>query len=432
MKPHLKGSQSSYKKKKESSWMYLVPPLTVLLGFLAVFGYNTFTVDTLSGKENKESNLWRIDYWKTPIPFQGKAPETYHPLAQNIRAKDCSKCHLDKFKEWSSSLHSHTMGAGVVGQYPHFSATQVAQCDGCHAPMSEQWPQVKLEGKWVSNLKMDESLRKEGITCAACHLRKHQRNGPPSKPGKESLSQALHGDANKTPFFETSEFCRGCHQHEANTLKIGGKTIENTYMEWLDSPAFEEGKTCQSCHMPDRKHLWKGIHDRQMTLDGVSIKHTVSMESPVVGQPFKATLTIANTGVGHMFPTYTTPAVFLKAVFLDVSGKVIPKFYEEKIIQRRLNTSKGSWQEYFDTRLAPNESVTLDFKKTVPPSAVEFKLWIWVQPDHFYEGFYKTMLRNNSNHKGKELLEQALQNAKKRQYSLFSQTWQVAPASVSL
>ncbi|MGK5092111.1 hypothetical protein WDW89_08900 [Deltaproteobacteria bacterium TL4] len=423
----------SWKKRSRSSkegswdWIYLVASAGAFLGGLFVIVYVAFATEAISGKENIQANLWRTDYWKAPVPVQGPIPQTLHPLAQKLKAKDCGNCHLDRYQEWSQSLHRHSMGPGVAGQYPEYPAQQIAGCNVCHAPMSEQWSELKVEGQWAKNQDFDPSLEQEGVTCSACHLRKHQRNGPPLREGREALSQALHGEPQRTPFFEASEFCRGCHQHEAQTLKIGGNTIENTYGEWLQSPAYTQGKTCQSCHMPDRKHLWKGIHDKAMTASGVQIDYKINTEFPKTGDSFAATLTLTNTGTGHYFPTYTTPAVFLKATFLNVDGKAIPKYFEEKVIQRSLNMSTQPWTEYFDTRLAPGESVTLEFERTIPQEATRFKLWIWVIPDHFYEGFYRNILQKNPNHQGIAQLKQALDDAVHRQYALFAKTLTITP-----
>ena len=418
------GTQKKKKKSfKDSGWIYAAAPLLILVGGILTIGYITFKADALSRKENKPANQWAVAHWQTPIPPQGQPNAQHHLLAQGLHAQDCKSCHVRQYKEWAASLHSQATGPGVAGQYTHFNASGQAECNGCHAPMMEQWQRVRNEAKqWVANPLFRQSLFAEGITCTACHLRQHRRHGPPLEPGKESLSQALHGEPVRTAFFQSSEFCKGCHQHHANTLKLGGKTIENTYNEWLQSPAYEKGQTCQSCHMPDGKHLWKGIHDKEMTASGVTITESFSTPTPKVGESFQATLTLKNTASGHYFPTYTTPAVFLKAAFLDESGAAIPAFYEEKIIQRRLDMTTRPWTEAFDTRLAPQDSITLTFERKVPPNAKKFMLWVWVEPDHFYEGFYRTLLGNQPNHQGRAMLEKALQTTLNRQYSLFSKT----------
>lgn len=417
-------SSRNNKKKTESSWPYLVAPIIILIAGLGFIGYYTQYSDTLVAKENKEANLWAVNHWQTPIPLQGEAPENYQLLTKGLQATDCRNCHIDKYEEWSQSLHAEAMGPGVVGQYPHFGGAEKASCNRCHAPMTEQWEEIQNDSKqWVKNAAFQKPLHDEALTCAACHLRNHQRIGPPLRPGKESLSQALHGEPLRTDFFESSEFCKRCHQHsETESAKIGGKVVQNTFIEWLESPAYDEGKSCQSCHMPDRKHLWKGIHDKGMTASGVTITHSMSTKTPKVGDDFEATLTLTNTGTGHYFPTYTTPAVFLKASFLDESGSAVPNYYAEQIIQRRLNMSRQPWTETFDTRVAPNDSITLNFEKEIPPQAKSFMLWVWVEPDHFYEGFYRSTLRNSPNHKGRSQLEEALQTTLDRQYSLFSVT----------
>ncbi|MBF0351120.1 MAG: hypothetical protein HQM11_08805 [SAR324 cluster bacterium] len=390
--------------------------------------YQAGTRDEISPKENQPANQWRLSYWETPIPLQDKPPENFQLLAQGIQPEDCAKCHPAQFEEWSASLHSQAMSPGLLGQYEVYDAVEKARCDICHAPMSEQWEQLPTsDGNWQTNNQFDRDLKSHGVTCAACHLRNHQRHGPPLRPDRESLSEALHGAPFRTPFFETSEFCRGCHQHEANTFKPGGKTVENTYMEWLESPAYASGKTCQSCHMPDRKHLWKGIHDKDMTASGVAIRYSVSSDTPQHGELFNATLTLENTGTGHYFPTYSTPAVFMKAAFLDETGNVAgDEYYAEKILQRRLDVSSTSWNEIFDTRLAPEKSVSLKFEKRIPPTAQSFKLWVRVEPDHYYEQFYREALINNSEHTGSLLFKNALETTLQRQYTLFSKTWTIS------
>lgn len=421
LKP-LRIQKKKKKSFKDSGWLYVLAPAFILVGGVLTLGYITFTTDALKNKENKAALQWAVKHWQTPIPPQGTPNEQHHLLAQGLQATDCKGCHVRQYEEWSSSLHSQATGAGVLGQYPHFNAAGKAECNVCHAPMFEQWQEVRNEKQWVANPFFSKPLFEEGITCAACHLREHQRHGPPLKPGKESLSQALHGEPIRTAFFQSSEFCKGCHQHHANTLKIGGKTIENTYNEWLQSPAYEQGQTCQSCHMPQGKHLWKGIHDKEMTASGVTISETFSTQTPKIGENFKATLTLKNTASGHRFPTYTTPGIFLKAAFLDEAGQVLPGFYEEAIIQRRLDMSTRPWTEEFDTRLAPNDSLTLIFERKIPAAAKKFMLWVWVEPDHFYEGFYRNLLNSSPRHQGREMLEKALQTTLDRQYSLFAKT----------
>lgn len=400
----------------------MLPPLFVLVGIVGLMIVQVIEKDKLSAHENRDSKSWLAKYWQTPIPLQGPVPPTHHPLAQGIHPKDCSNCHPDKFKDWSASLHGNAMGPGILAQYASFNSSEKAECNICHAPLSEQWQEIKNEGgEWQHNFHFQPDLENQGVSCAACHLREHKRHGPPLTIDKESLSEALHGVPERTPIFESSEFCRGCHQHGADSLHINGKPIENTYNEWLQSPAFKEGKTCQTCHMPERRHLWKGIHDQEMTAAGVTISHSQSSSQPRIGEKFAATLSIRNTGTGHHFPTYTTPAIVLKAAFLDETGKVVAKeYYQEKIIQRRLDMSTDPWTEEFDTRLAPGQEISLSFDQIVPLKARMFKLWVWVEPDQFYEGFYQSMLENKPPDPVMKEYNIAMDAARNNQYVLFN------------
>jgi hypothetical protein len=321
------------------------------------------------------------------------------------------------------------MGPGVAGQFPSLDAAEQGGCQNCHAPMSEQWARLpSLGGGWQVNTAFDDALRSRGLVCAACHLREHRRFGPLPTPariasGGVRASALLHGEPVRTELFSAAEFCSGCHQHAAGTLRINGKTVENTYQEWLASPYPGQGKTCQTCHMPERRHLWRGIHDPETTRAGVTVTATVEPVRPAVGEGLEARLTLANTGTGHAFPTYTTPAVILKAALLDADGQVLPGgFYAEKILQRRLDMDTSPWGERFDTRVLPGEGATLTFARRVPPGAVSLYLWVWVEPDHFYTAFYRGYLAGGRDFPGAALLEEALRNSLESQYLLFSRT----------
>ena len=84
--------------------------------------------------------------------------------------------------------------------------------------------------------------------------------------GGEVAEDGPHGGFTVSKAFEDSRFCAHCHQFPDDGPRIAGKLQEDTYQQWLasDYARQDAGKqTCQSCHMPDRKHLWRGIHDRR-------------------------------------------------------------------------------------------------------------------------------------------------------------------------
>jgi len=93
------------------------------------------------------------------------------------------------------------------------------------------------------------------------------------RPGRTPRSrvprgQLPHNGATYTGAYERAEFCAACHQFGPRGPSLNGKPLENTYEEWRTSPAARRGLACQSCHMPDRRHRWRGIHDPEMVKSG--------------------------------------------------------------------------------------------------------------------------------------------------------------------
>ena len=425
-----KAARKKKQLRNPPPWRLLLALFAIAAGAVGFLVYIAASVDSVQSLANREADRWSIAYWKKPIPLQGPAPEGILEPARGIQPENCGVCHAVQYADWSRSFHGKAMGPGVTGQFHTMGFSDEATCLECHAPLSEQWKKVRnAQGKWVANPDFDGGLKGKGLVCGACHLRKHKRHGPPLAEGKSSVSHLVHGQPLRTPFFRASEFCKGCHQHPTTSLIINGKTVENTYQEWLQSPYAEQGVVCQDCHMPGKRHLWKGIHDREMTRSGVTITTALSSPTPVPGEKIDAVLKLKNTGTGHAFPTYTTPAVFLRAAFLDAEGGILPGgYYEEKILQRRLDMSASPWGEKFDTRVLPGESAELKFSRRVPQGAHALYLWVWVEPDHFYTGFYRSYLRGGRKFKGAQQLAAALKNSLDSPYLLFSRTVAVQAA----
>jgi len=322
------------------------------------------------------------------------------------------------------------MGPGIIGQTTeliHDDPGKALLCYRCHAPLSEQ--QEKIEAKSGSRSRFKKnptflaSLQRKGMTCVACHVRGHQVFGPPKRDGSLGnsgpASQLLHGGAVRTPAFERAEFCEGCHQFEPDGYALNGKLLENTYNEWQDGPFGREGKACQSCHMPDRRHLWRGIHDPEMVKQGVTVRLTLDKGRYLVGEDVQATITLTNSGVGHYFPTYVTPKILVRVELVDGGGGRVADSLQEERIGREVTPDLA--QELFDTRIPPGKSYAVRYVRTIDRLGLKLRASVAVAPDDFYITFFEAMLPRARTQQARGWLQQALEDARGSSFILFKE-----------
>jgi hypothetical protein len=139
------------------------------------------------------------------------------------------------------------------------------------------------------------------------------------------------------------------------------------------------------------------------------------------GSSVELKVEVINAAVGHKFPTYITPKVFVRAVLLDQSSKTLPGTQQERIIGWDARFEGGEWREYFDTRIPPGEKSQEIFRWNLPSGAKKVRAWVEVYPDHFYHvHFYPAYLKGeNLTPEGRRLVEKALQDSGRSSYILF-------------
>jgi hypothetical protein len=352
-------------------------------------------------------------YWSRPIARQGEPPAKWSPLEQSLRPEDCGQCHRDQFEQWRTSLHAHAFSPGLVADALTYTAAATAACMQCHAPLAEQSAAFETaRGLGMAHRPDQQGLAAAGNACAGCHLRHYARFGPPQRGtgavGPSKLT-APHGGVFRTTFFESVEFCSSCHQFDA-TFAVNGKPLENTVVEWQASPQASQGVTCQTCHMPDRQHLWRGIHDPAMVASGLT-PHITADDG---GVRFE----ITNTGVGHAFPTYVTPKVVMYAQGLDPAGSPQPEALRTHVIARDVRADNDRWIEVSDSRLLPGQSAVIE----LPWNASErIQVWLQVVPDNFYETeiYPDRLVRASAGSAVSQLIMQAEAAAAKRSFRIF-------------
>jgi Zn-finger protein len=365
-------------------------------------------------------------YWEHPVAtMDDKKTHKDISLTDNMRPEACAQCHQEQFNIWRNSRHAAAYSPGMVGQFPSMGHAAGNDCLVCHAPLAEQLYRsandmnatLKLLLQHPQGFSRDADLdskaaalplRHAGVTCAVCHVRKGQRFGPPRR-GSDVLGK-LEGDAHHgfvaIKNFEKSSLCASCHQFP-QAYAINGKPLENTVFEWQKSDFARKGIQCQTCHMPNREHAFKGIHDKNMVKRGLNFK--------LEKQGVLAVLKITSTYIGHAFPTYVTPKVIIRAQAMNAQGKVLQHWKWD--MMREVVYDNG-WKELRDSRLMPNQSRVF-ITDGLSRDAVSVMFSVDVIPDFFYKGVYRNLLSGEMQLQAKKLIKKALTDANKNDYQLY-------------
>jgi Cytochrome c554 and c-prime len=335
-----------------------------------------FCCASFNGQMADEQQFDLETYWRKPLAEQGEPPTRWTSAERAFEAAACGACHPETFAQWQTSRHAHAFSPGLVAQLLGQDAAATAECLQCHAPLAEQREAFEAaRARGLAHRPDAQGLAASGNSCGGCHLRHHQRFGPPQRgTGATGASPlpAPHGGAFRTSFFERAEFCSTCHQFTADTA-VNGKPLENTFVEWQASPQAAQGIVCQTCHMPDRAHLWRGIHDPAMVAKGLTPRIAADSE--------KVLFELTNSGAGHAFPTYTVPTVVMSAVALEADGTPRPQTLRTHVIARRVHFDGTTWAEDSDTRLVPGESAAIELPWN---GSARARVWLDVIPDDFY------------------------------------------------
>ena len=362
-------------------------------------------------------------HWADPVAPQGNPPARFSALEASLDPAACGQCHPQQLQDWRSSLHARTVGPGILWQFHLMGQESANECMRCHAPLAEQKSLLALERGWAHAPAtpppryVPPDLHRGGLVCAACHVRRHTRFGPPPLPGTPRSVDASrpHAGFSATAAFQDSRFCSACHQFPADGKRVNGKLLENTYEEWRESPAAKQGRSCQSCHMPERRHLWRGIHDATMTRRALEI----SLEVGNGGRGHTwARARLANVGAGHHFPTYLVPEIVAVLALVDASGAIRSEL-KRHVIGRRVDIRLSG--ELADTRIAAGGHAMLEASFATPPSKDwRVELRVHVHPAAHYERVFRDALERQLRlpPEALALLRQALAQAEASGYEL--------------
>ncbi len=219
------------------------------------------------------------------VPLPLEAEEAGGPHASLLseeaypRAAQCGICHSQIYREWASSNHAYSSISPMFHKFEQrindlASGTVGAFCVRCHQQIGTQLGEPREAALWERS-----AIAREGVTCITCHRISEEYgkvNGartvqpgsihqPVTGSGQNGVLDQVLSDPEQyriakspeergTPIhtgvrvfeqIEKSEFCVSCHQVAVHpNIKL-----EVVWDQYRNSPAFEEGVTCQECHM---------------------------------------------------------------------------------------------------------------------------------------------------------------------------------------
>jgi hypothetical protein len=349
-------------------------------------------------------------HWTIPAAPQGPAPD---PVSADPRPEACGACHPEQLADWRTSIHASAASPGLLGQLVEGALAHPAQqrmCVSCHAPLDEQHA---FDASLRPNPRFDSRLLSDGVLCAGCHVRKRRFFGPPPRPEAPAVAEPRpHGGFEVREEYRQSRFCAECHQF-FDDAGVNGKPIENTFAEWQASPQAAAGRQCQDCHMPYRRHLWRGIHDAEMVRAAVDVDLAAH---DLLGETLRAALVVRNRDVGHAFPTYVTPRVFVALFQSDADGNELDGTRVEAVIAREVDLANGV--ERFDTRVMPGESVKLEYVQARVEGADSLVGRVTVDPDFHYRGVFQSLLPTLSDASARAQIAEASRRISNSSYVL--------------
>jgi hypothetical protein len=331
----------------------------------------------------------------------------------SVSALECGECHVDFYREWSTSTHSKAW-QDYQFQEEWKKNKKIFVCINCHTPLKEQQEFEVfglIDGDHFQphkrpNQKFDKNLQQESITCAVCHVRKGKIIGP---FGNKKAPHAVIRD----PDFLSEDLCKYCHQ-AIDMIRKDLICTFNTGTEWENSPYAKKNITCIDCHMPqvkrpltptssrvrqNRRHLWRGSGiakfkgEEQQALEffrsGLELMLTPSKTQYLPEDEGTVTVTYINQRAGHNIPT-GDPERFITITFqlTDESGIVM---HQENIRIGQVWEWVPKAKRISDNSLKPLERRTIDIDFKLPPKTGRYQFTAVVENHRILEQYAKDM-----------------------------------------
>lgn len=227
------------------------------------------------------------------------------PNQGSLSARACGSCHQAVYDDWQTTRHRAAWDNAVF--LDGLAREPLPRCVHCHAPLVEQKREAGPLRARRPTSPSASGLLHEGVTCVVCHV----RNGRvlTAKSVTPDDGTPMH-PITVEPALKDPAFCASCHQFGFSNSDA---LMQGTWSEWRAFNAGGGQGTCQSCHMPGGRHLFRGAWDEDLLRR--------SLEVTVTG----GGLALRSVDVGHHFPTgdlfrhLTVEAAGNDGVFVDVA-----------------------------------------------------------------------------------------------------------------
>ncbi len=334
-------------RRSKTVWLVILLSFTLFLGWRLTRWINIFVVE---------------EKFATPLAV------TIPDGLTSISAESCGACHQAIHREWSESIHARAWTD------PYFQVDWAFEnlppnCITCHTPLADQQEELVvtyrdadlLDPVLKTNPHFDRDLQREGVTCAACHLREGVIIGV------HEGTDAPHPVKVDRAFLSKTSPCERCHVVSGDRWDMFYRLPPcGTVAEIL-----EEGRKpdCVGCHLPrvtrpvavggvpreGGRHLFRGGHHPQTVRGALTVEH--HRREGEDGEEFVITLT--NTGADHYLPTGTPDRhLSLTMQLLDAGGGVLR---EERHILKRTILWRPVIIDLWDTRLPFNKPRKFSF-----------------------------------------------------------------------
>ncbi len=353
--------------------------------------------------------------------------------ADPAQPSNCAHCHAEIYREWAGSAHGrsarnpkflsfhggdgarrtwnvrseHPLGAGV--------------CAACHLPTLSSptldYDPREAKGAAASGVHCDYCHKVAAAPVAKLGVRFGRDGLALLRPAKgDQLFFGPLDDAVRPgesfahlPLYKESRYCASCHEGV-----VFGVHAYATYSEWLASPAKQQGKQCQDCHMAPTGTMTNiapgkgGVERDPRTLashhvpgatgDMLRRALKLSVKSEPLADGWRLETTIDPQEVGHRVPTgFVDRHLVLRVIAWDEQGKPVAHaegptlpasarpwqgeagfLYAKRLVGADGRTPVPFWlpvEKIVDTRLHPGRADRQAFVFPATAKRAEVQLW---------------------------------------------------------